>query len=193
MSLWTDLVAEVIAVTNRPDLTAEIDLGLRQALRTAHKSAKFWRDLAVVPVTGLALDALQQIPIAANLPQFRQAIYVKSNVTDKFYDPVDITDLVDSYGALKLNTYYGVGTTINIRSSAPEDAYEIAYYKYPIVSPKDNMDSWIATDYGDLLVALTGSLVLGMVGEQEIKATLDKFVAIGMQDLISDNLEIQGR
>ena len=28
---------------------------------------------------------------------------------------------------------------------------------------------------------------------EEIKATLDKFVAIGMQDLISDNLEIQGR
>lgn len=192
MSLWTDLVAEIISLTNRPDLTAETDLALRQAVRAAHKSGKYWRDLALVSVTGLSEDTLQDIPLS-NFPQFRQAIYVKSGTGDKFYKAIAIDDLLDDYNVFKLNVYYGFGTSIKLRSSAPETSYDVAYYKYPIVSPTSSFDSWIADQHRDLLVALAASNVCGMVGEQEIKSRLDVLVNIGMQDLISDNIEIEGR
>lgn len=193
MALWDDVLAEVISVTNRPELTAETAIALRQAVRAAHKSHKFWRDLTVVTKSSLsASDALQTISITSDLPRFRQMAYVKSGTTDKFYRPVDISDLVDSYSLLKVDVYYIAGTDIKLRAYSPETSYDFCYYQYPIVSPTSSFDSWIADEHRDLLVAWAASTVCAMVGEQEIKSRMDQLVAIGLADLVQDNVVAEG-
>lgn len=194
MALWDDLVTEITTITNRPDLTAETSLALRQAVRAAHKSGKYWRDLSIVLKTGLSTtEALQSIDISADLPRFRQMAYVKSGSGEFFYKAVDINNLLDDYDSYVLDVYYAVGTSLKIRGSAPEASYELCYYAYPIVTPTSSFASWIADEHRDLLVAWGASNVLSMVGEQEIKGRMDQLVALGLADLREDNIELIGR
>lgn len=192
MALWDELIAEAVVLTKRPDLVAYGALALRQAIRMAHKSGKYWRDLVKVTVTP-TVQALQEVDLVATTTRFRQVAYLKSSGTDKFYDPVTVDDLIDADRYVRTDVYYGFGDKLMIRSRGPEESYELAYYQYPIVSPTSSFDSWIADQHRDLLVLWTAMTILGTVGETEIRGTLEKLALVALADLQSDSLEIVGR
>lgn len=192
MSLYTDIRDGVIVWTNRPDLVAETDAAIRQALRSAHRAALFWRDLETVPLTLQPLDQVQQIDLTAAAPGFKQMAYVKPTGLDLHYNPVDIGDLFDDYKSYKTDVYYGMGNYLMIRAASPVADITLSYYKYPLTSPIASISSWIAEFHQDLVILWAAATILAFVGEQEIKARVDMLAKIAFDDLISDGLKING-
>lgn len=192
MALWDELIAEAVVLTKRPDLVNYGNLALRQAIRMAHKSGKYWRDLVELTVSP-AVQTVQEIDLAAETTRFRQVAYLRSGTTDKWYDPITVDDLIDADRYPRQDVYYGFGDKIMIRSRGPEESYRLAYYQYPVVSPTSSFASWIADEHRDLLVLWTAMTILGTVGETEIRGTLEKLALIALADLQGDSLEIIGR
>jgi hypothetical protein len=192
MATWDDLKTDVITWTNKPTRVAETELALRQAIRKAHRLGKFWRDLVILPVT-LPADPVQSLSIADDLPRFRQIGYVNVKDTDIYFDPAETLDLLDNDKNPRLDVYYAIGEQLYIRPSQAYTQYEIAYYRQPVTTPPESIDDWLLADYRDVVVLLAASTVLGVMGEQEIKRTVDGLLAISAADLVADNIEIKGR
>lgn len=195
MSTWTDIRDEVVALTNRTSLTAETDIAIRNAIRTAHKSGKYWRDLVQVNVP-LAVDSsnpIQSLDLSSVAPRFRQVATLKYRDYDQYLTDVTIDDLLDNDDVPRNNIYYGLGATIKIRATAPQENYTLTYYQYPVVSPQDSLNSWVVDEHRDLIVLWAASTVLATVGEQEIKGRIDQLAAVAYADMQQDNLEIRGR
>ena len=197
MPTLAQLQTEVYTWTNRSTLSAETTLALRQAIRAAHKAAKFWRDLVVTTVTGVPVNAVQSLDIPTQIhARFRQAAYVKTPATEQYLDAVAIDDQRDHNGLQKQNIYYGLDTTLAIRAASPADSYEIGAYVYPditFLSNTANSTDWIFNEHQDFVVLYAASTVLALIGEQEIKSRVDQLMAGALADLRSDNIEIYGR
>lgn len=194
MSLWTELLDEVYVLTNRPELVAETAIALRKAVRTAHSSARFWRDLVEVNVTGLPVVQVQEIALDVHAPRFRQTAYIKSNSSqDRYFDPITIDELVDADGYAKVNGYWGFGNSLRVRAANIEDNYLLGYYQYPVMTPAESFSSWIVTDHRDYIVASAALIVLGLTGEAEIKTTLQQLAAGLRMELLQTALEVNAR
>jgi hypothetical protein len=195
VALWDDLLSEVYTATNRPDLVSETSMALRQATRQAHKAGKFWKDLQEVSLQNLLTDtSTQELSLPSITTRFRQAAYLRyGEQEDKYLTPISVDDLLDPEGVGRTDVYWGFGTNIRIRARSPQSSYVLGYYSYPSVTPSSNYYTWIAEDHSDVLVLGAAVTVLGLIGEQEIKQRIEQLYAIAYADLISDNLEIQGR
>lgn len=198
MPTWAQLQANVYTITNRPAMVNETTHALKQAIRAAHKAGKFWRDLTEVTVTGLSTTtAVQTIPLASISANFRQAAYVKyPDVENGYMTPITIDDQLDHNGLVRQDVYWGFGTNLMIRAANVASSYVVAAYLSPDLTFAGNVSNstdWIFTDYQELVELWAASTVLSMVGEQDIKSRCDQMVQILLQDLIHDNLEVQGR
>ena len=192
MPLWTALQAKVYTYTNRSDLAAETLAALRRAIRTCHQSGKYWRDLDTLILSGLD-PSLQVQTYSIAGTAVRQVAYLKKRNTDLYMNPITIEELMDLDGYPRTDVYWGFGVNINIRAAAPETQYEMAYYRWPNTTGIDSVDSWILEYHEDTVVCLAAATVLGLVGEQEIKARMDQLAALGITDLQQDSLEVHGR
>jgi hypothetical protein len=194
MATWNDLIAEITTLTKRPDLDGEMQLALRQAVRIAHKSGKYWRDLGETTITDSSSNAVQVFDIPSLAPQFRAVATLGSLSNERLYfNPVTIDDLLDSDGYLRQNVYWGVGTSLKLRASTPEPTYPLTYYKYPLVFPTSSFNSWIADQHSDLLILMAAAQVMGAVGEQEIRSRLEGMIPAELAELQRSNIEIVGR
>lgn len=192
MTLYTDTIANVVAWTNRADLTAEMDLAVMQAVRAAHRAGNFFRDLVTLPLVGQPTDQIQQIDLSAVLTNSRKLATIGPTGTDLQYSEAHVLDLFDQDKYPRLNVYWVIGNTLNIRAASPSAELTITYYKHPTVSPIASLDSWIAQIYPDYIAAAAASTVLAVIGEQEIKTRVEKLAAMGLEGLIADNLFASG-
>lgn len=191
MPSWAAMRDEVYIYTNRPELVAETTAALKNAIRTAHKSGKFWRDLVITNVA-TAIEQIQTVNLNDSCPRFRGLAYVR-DATEQHYKPTDIQDLLDADNYAKTNICYGIGTTLKIRAASPQETYEIAYYQYPAIDTGVEYTDWLMDQYDDLVYLWAAATILGTTGESEIKQRLEAMAAIGFADLLQDNIEITGR
>jgi hypothetical protein len=178
-------------------MIAETDAALRTAIRTVHKSGKFWKDLVIVNAGGLSVASqLQTISLSTVHPRIRQLAYVKKVDTEEYLDPVTIEDQLDHNRMQRQNIFYGVGSNLMIRAASPATDYEIAAYTYPDLAFAGNGTSstdWIYDEYQELVVLWAAGTVLSLIGEQEIKSRVDQLAQVMFVDLVQDNLEVVGR
>lgn len=193
MSLYTDIQTGVVTWTNRPDLTAETDMAIKQALRTAHRAGTFYRDLLTVNLTAQPTTQVQTIDLSANCPNYKQLCYVKPTNYDLRYTPIDILDVFDYDKVYKTDVFYGMGTSLVIRAAVPVDAIDICYYKSPTTNPIASIDSWIADLHQDLVILWAAGTILAFVGEQEIKTRVEALAKLAYNDLIEDATELVRR
>lgn len=195
MATWANIVTEVGVWTTRPDLLGETNLAIRQAIRNLHRSGRFWRDMTVLNVTPEAGafngTGNQRIDMDA-YPFYRQAVYLKYEDSDTFLKPVDIADLVDQDYFIRDGVYWGMGNYLQIRNSDPQASYELAFLKHPNVAGNTS-DSWILTQYPDAVTLVAATIILNAIGENEIKAKVEKLAGGEIRNLIKDNLEIENR
>lgn len=189
---YTSIFAGVLNWTNKPHLVAETNLAIRNAIRFAHKSGKFWRDLVTVPITGIAIAEVQQIDLSA-YSDFRQLATLQSPLSIPPMRAVDVLDLYDLDGYLKTDVCWGLGNTLNVRAATPSDSYTLTYFRQPVVAPIEDVATWICTNHEDLIILWAAATVLALVGEQEIKTRVEGLARLALQDLQSDELELVGR
>lgn len=195
MALWSDLQAKVYTLTDRPDLVNETLAALRLAVRTAHKSGKYWRDLNTYDTAVLSTTTSpQSFAVAGTVSRFRQIATIRDkNNPSVYFTEVRIDDIVDEDGYYRTDVYWAMGTMVYIRASNPSTQYTMEYYQIPVTTDASIVSSWIADEYEDAVVYLAAATVCGMVGEQEIKRTMEQLAALAIKDLQEDNIEITGR
>lgn len=192
MSLYTDVFAGVVAWTNRPDLVTETDTAIRQAVRSAHRSGTYYRDLVSVPLTGITAEQIQQIDLSSAAPNFRRLATVGPTGYDLQYSEAGVLDLFDQDKYPRTDIFYIIGTTLHIRAASPMTDITLVYYKHPTTNPIASLDSWIALEHQDLIICSAAATVLGMVNEPEIKTRAESLAKAQLAELLAEGLTAVG-
>jgi hypothetical protein len=192
MSTYSDIFDGVVAWTNRPSLVAETNLAIRQAVRSAHRAGTFPKDLGTVDLT-VTTDQIQQIDLSSAVPDLRAIARVYPTDLDYEYKEVQVLDLFDNDGYARTDVFWLIGTNLMIRAAAPYSALSLCYYRNPVVSPIEDIDSWIARDHQDLVILWAAATVLTFIGEQEIKTRVEQLAGSALRDLVSESLFITSR
>lgn len=191
----TELQAEVITITNRPDRTAETLLAVRQATLALHHKDYFWRDIEETGISFLTSDYLQELEYRPILPFFRAIKYLRksdsSGTPGDFFSVVVPESILDDFGYQRTNVCYAAGQSIEIKSSTKFQYAILGYYKNPDISVS-SYNSWIAMDHPYAIVLMAAEKVFNMIGKTEeftrFKLLRDEEVA----SLISSNIQVLG-
>lgn len=189
MSQYSDLVADLVSYTNRADLTSEMNVAIRRALRAAHLAGKWVFDqvTATVPVTQEQIQAidLRDSPFE----RLRIVRTVKPTSLDFDYTILDNLDLFDADGIPRSDVAYVVGNTLHIRADYPVDSIDVTYVQLPeIPTNLDELDDWILETYPDAITLHAAATVLAMTGEQEIKTRIEGMLRDAWMELKQDAL-----
>jgi hypothetical protein len=184
---FTELVTEVKLWAKAPHMDGGIRSAIRVVTLKAHRKAKFWRDLKTVNVTGLTSDFVQQLDILTYFPNFRQLQSVEG------CNLVEIGDLLDEFGAAKVNIALMAGTSLNIKRDTPIGSVVVSYWADPIVAPEESYSSWIAATQPDLIIAAAAARVLAWNAESEIYKAASTEEATQWLELLQNNVEGIGR
>jgi hypothetical protein len=196
MTAFTDLLANVYTLTNRPDLVAETTLAIKAATLKLHRLDYFAKDLYEVELTFPTSSYFQTLVYASTVPLFRTAKYLRKYdavglTAGKELKAVPIEKVLDSYGIDRVDVYYLAGTAIQIRSSTQEQYFLFGCYLSPNVDTV-NYASWIYNEYPYAIVYSAASIVLSAIHQDELAAKMDKLAAVEIAEIIASNLETIG-
>ncbi len=186
MSLYTDtydaVVADVISITNRPDLVAETEIAVRAATLSCHSFGMYPRDLNTQLIKITEPAYIQSLDTTTLMPRIRglSSVFLSDINDDPMtYPEIEVTDINDirdpEYRTMKNNIAYLAGTVVHIRSEVQTYGYLVSYYQYPS-TVRASYNSWIAQTAKDIIVMYAAHLVLRANGNQEKANSLFKFV-----------------
>ena len=158
---FSDLVAQVVIETSRPDMTfieaggtGEIPRALQAATLKMHGLDFFSKDILSAQAIFNAAAYIQTLD-TTTLARYRQIAYIRKwdpTLADSQLNPllstsssanpsdalallqiIDIDDIFDDYGSEKVNVCYQAGYTIWIKSSTSLAYAQMGWYAYPNV------------------------------------------------------------
>lgn len=174
--LYDSMLADVISVTNRPDLEVENAIALRAATTNAHLTDIYFRDIAVTQVQlpnssnqlgldiptlfGLVRGFMDVRPIDSNFQLISPSQSSKIEIVEAgdIYDP--------EYGNLRTNIAYASGSSLVVRSPIQCWGYAVQWAKSP-QTRRDLYDSWIAQIAPSIIIYWAAALVLSTNGNEE--------------------------
>ena len=180
--LYDQMVEDVVVLTNRPDLAAEIAIAVRTATLSIHMRAAFPRDVAVQLVKLPNASYVTSLDVQVLLPRIRGVSSLR--VCDVNYDPletpiiniVEMGDIYDpEYKTLRNDVAYLAGTALNIRSSISTYGYLIEYFQVPLLR-REQYNSWIAQLAPDAIMYTAAATVLATSGDEDKAAAYNKLV-----------------
>lgn len=180
------LTADIITVTKRPDLVADIALHLKNALLKAH-SADFWlRDLYEDNFNFSSPSVTYQLDYKALVPRWRTLKYLNAvdpttrDIVAKFKG-ISIEKAIDGYGYKRDYSYYLAGAYLQIRTSGQETNFGFGCYLYPdttLAKP-----SWIADEFPFAIVYEAARTLYKTIGKDQESASMEKMVAEAMAEV----------
>lgn len=171
----TELRAEVVTLTGRPDLdtTGQILLAIRRATLKLHTIDHFYRDLSEFPVVFGSPSNLQDMDLLSFVPRYRQAKYfrhldasVTPNVPGKFFKKVDPQNVLDDYSVHRENIWYQAGEIVHLRYETDFQYMLAGIYLYPDIT-EASYTSWIAVSYPYAIVLEAGATIMKMIGKAD--------------------------
>jgi hypothetical protein len=90
--------------------------------------------------------------------------YGAGAITQKNYVEVTASSVVDDYGLERTNYWYQAGKQVNLRIYTQVLAVVLGYWAYPDITSVA-YNSWIASEYPDLIVEEAASNVFRMIGK----------------------------
>jgi hypothetical protein len=180
-ALWDSVAADVVSITNRPELVDVTALGVRQATLRAHGCAQFPRDLVITLVPNAdQSQAFTNIVVntATEFVRFRdtkrvQLLDVNQNALD--FPVVELVEVDDIYepgyqdrGIKKSNIAWLAGTNLNVYTNSGSYGANVTWYQAPDLNP-DTYNSWIAQLFADVIIWDAARFVWNRTGN-EMKA-----------------------
>ena len=171
--LYDSILADVLTLTNRPDLTAETGIALRSATLSVHSKAAYPRDCTTQLVKIPNASYLTSIDAQLLLPRLRGLSRIQ--LVDVNYVPlefpaieiIEIDDIKDAeYKVYRNDVAYIAGTAVNIRSTVLGYGFLVEYFQLPNVR-RDSYNSWIAQLAPDVIVYTAAALVFATNGNEE--------------------------
>lgn len=148
--MFEALVQEVFQLTNRPDLRAETESAIKQAILNYHHLDFFWRDktMGVINVTS-GVKARHEI----NLAQFT-GLRAIASVSPYYSDDQCGLKLIQnrSLGATASEYWQLLGDKLVISSRTPTNKFALEYWQNPVLSPTANINSWVVDLYRDAVL-----------------------------------------
>lgn len=156
MASFTALVADVMALTNRPDLVAETALAVKAATLQLHRSDFYYKDLFEVALKFDSVNYLQSINYRDLFPNYRALKYIRkydpntnnyeTNGVGDFIRILTPEQVLDSYQGARVDMGYVAGDVIQIRSSTAIEYCLIGVYLNPQVATPETYKSWISDE-----------------------------------------------
>lgn len=169
MALFDDLIADVITITNRPELLAETKLGIRAAVVKLH-GLEFWREDRVEETVAVTVANSEfSIPTTALTSPVRKIDGVKKADSDVYFEEIDPKQVLDGFGHRRYNSYYRMGNLLNFLTDSGDTSVIVIYYKHP-VAVETGFSSWIAETYPILVALEAASFVFSAIGDKEQEA-----------------------
>lgn len=169
MTSLASLISDVTTITNRPDLSAETKLAVKQATLKMHQLDFFPKDLFETGLSWNPAGFLQSLDYKTIAPRFRALSYLRKysdGVPGTFFTLLSPTESLDRYCINKENVCYLAGDMLEIRSGT-EDRYMLfGCYLNPDVTD-DGFSSWIANEHPYAIILDAASKVFKMIGFDE--------------------------
>jgi hypothetical protein len=180
MASLSDLVADVITLTNRPDLTAETNAAIRAATIKAHHTDFYQKDLFETAIQFPTSDYQQLFTYKQLIPNFRAVSYLRKYdsvalAPGKFLTLITPENVLDSYAINREDVFYLSGVQLNIRSADQQQYYLFGCYLNPTVTTT-GYSSWIADEHPFAIVFEATRVVFKMIGFDEQASAMDKAV-----------------
>ena len=189
----TQLINAVYVETNRPDLVAETQQAVLEAILSVHTLQDWYKDITEsVVVFDNGLLYLQTLD-TLNLPFMRKVAYIRKTSPQQatyeqtntllpqsplippnnfdFLDKVEIGNVLDGYGRERRDIWYQAGSQLNIKSSTQLQYATVGYYQYPNISNSGAyLNSWIANEFPYVIVYKASGAVFGKIGDTSSNA-----------------------
>ena len=191
----TELQAEVITITRRPDLVAETLLAVRQATLALHQSDYFYKDIAETGISFPTASYLQELDYRTLFPLFRSLKYLRKASADGtpgvLFSVLTPENILDNYARERTDVCYAAGASIEIKSSTQFQYAIFGYYNNPNIAPS-TYNSWIALDHPYAIVFEAAEKIFKMVGKTEEFAAYKLLRDEERQRLIQSNIQLSG-
>lgn len=180
---FTELVNEVSIIVKRPDLVDRIQGAVRAATEKMHSLDFWYRDLVEVPVQFDREFYIQNFDPRQVIPRFRKAKYIRiwrGDITGgpaEFLDPIQIEEAIDAYGYTKTNVFYMAGQLLQIRTTCSVLRVLFGAYKFPVTSPIESYESWIADDYPWAIVYEAARAIYRSISMDEAASQYERLTA----------------
>lgn len=188
------LIADVYAITNRPDLVNETYTAIRSATLKAHQSDFYPKDLFEAVIKFDTEEYLQSFDYRSIFQNWRAIKYLRkydniSGVAGNFIDIITIDQTLDNYSLNRDNVCYLAGANLQIRSNTKNQYYIIGLYQHPTVT-LDGFNSWIALEHPFAIVFDAARILFKMIGYDEQSAAYERLTLEQYQELKSQILAI---
>jgi len=183
---FASLVADVMTLTNRPDLVNETSLAVRAATLKAHQSDDYIKDLYEYSIVFGLTDYYQSLDYKTVLPLWRKPRYIRKYDADGstpgvFLKYVVPEKILDDYKVDQLDIFYVAGSFVQIRSSTSLQYILVGCYQNPVVTEL-GYNSWIADDHPFAIIYEAAATVFKMIG-------LDDQVPV-FRNLVAEQLQL---
>lgn len=186
---FASLLADVMTLTNRPDLVGETTLAIKAATLKAHQSDDYIKDFQEYSVQFSAADFYQSLEYKALIALWRKPRYIRKftnlpvpGAPGKFLAYIEPEKVVDTYGDSRTDIYYVAGANIQIRSSDLLQYILVGVYTNPDITTT-GFNSWIADDHPFAIIYEAAAIVFKTIGYDEQSATFRAMVAEQLQML----------
>ena len=177
---FDELVTEVYSLTNRPDLVAETKLAVKAATMKAHQTDFYSKDIYETYVdlgdTASYSFSLDYITLISN---FRALSYIRtldsSLAVAAFLEVISPLEVLDRYGATRLNVAYIAGRVIEMKAATTFSKCILGCYVLPVVT-EAGYTSWIAQLYPYAIVFEAARVVFKTIGYAEQSAAYEGLV-----------------
>lgn len=173
--LYDSLKADIINLTNRPDLEVEIELALKTATVSAHLSDFYPRDQVQTTVPLPDSPVYQaQLDIPTFFPMFRavstvQLLDINNEVVLSKAADIPVLELDDIYNLdnrVRASCAYVAGSSLNIRYTNGMYGVLVSWFQSPNTT-RDTYDSWIAQAVPAVIVFWAAAIVFNTNGNEE--------------------------
>lgn len=182
MSVFSDLVTDVYALTNRPDLEAMTKLAIRAATLKAHQTDYYPKDLYETGIEWNPTAFVQSLEYRTTVPRWRAFKYLRKfdattspGTPGRHFALIEPESILDDYEVHKENTCYLAGEFLQIRSDTKDKNMLLGCYRNPD-TVEATYSSWIALDHRMAIIYGAAGIVAKNTGYDEAKVDLDNLL-----------------
>jgi hypothetical protein len=183
-ALFTQMLTDVYAITNRPDRPVETAVAVKNATLKAHTMDYFTRDIYELTFFFASSEYTHDLDYKGLVPRFRNLKYLYRTDTSQtpavnVGDPLTIItpeNKLDSYGQNKTNVVYLAGDVLQIKTECQWQYFTMGCYRYPNLT-EATYDSWIAQEISQAITAEAARAVFKFIGKDEEAQSMKELIA----------------
>lgn len=182
---FSEMVTQVLALTNRPDKQTQIELAINNAISEFCLRTKFFKDLVEDSIAITSTVYSQSIDLTANTTRFRSFKYVKQPGVKRYIHPLPPDKIFTPGDQMQRDRYYIIGSDLTIITSSLSATLEVGYYQYPaILSGTDT--HWLTDINPFCVIDKAAARIFKDIGDRQEAATHEAYAKNSYDILVRD-------